>query len=268
MSEPVRLIGIDRAEITDLDSWFDHAPPEGGKSQWVDGYSAKEQAKAWLRPGRPAVPMEIEYALGLLGLSDVTQWTGYPEHRTKFDTYGRGAYGRRHHDMLLLLGDPEKPLAVVGIEAKACEAYHGRVSESVVTAPPTKLPQRCNSLARALFGRDVCDADAQVVTDDALGNHGYQLWTASIGTITEAQTRGLSDAVFLVQQFVPGPPGPVIGDVRDWTKKLADNAAKLHEFQLALGPEPVTHETAFIRAGTRLHIAATCSHVADPNADR
>jgi hypothetical protein len=33
-------------------------PPAGGSKQWVDGYSATEQAKAWLRTGVPAIPSE------------------------------------------------------------------------------------------------------------------------------------------------------------------------------------------------------------------
>ena len=72
MSSTVRLIGTDGEEIFDLAGWFAHAPPEGGEAQWVDGYNAKEQAKAWLRPGRPAVPAELEYALGVAGFGDVS----------------------------------------------------------------------------------------------------------------------------------------------------------------------------------------------------
>src|SRR5262245_60293951 len=51
-----QLFGPDRHEIRDLDAWLDHAPPENGAAQWRDGYSAKEQAKAWLRAGDPSVP--------------------------------------------------------------------------------------------------------------------------------------------------------------------------------------------------------------------
>ena len=59
MPPAARVFGPDREEIHDLDSWFTHAPPEKGLAQWRDRYSAKEQAKAWLRGGSPAVPQEL-----------------------------------------------------------------------------------------------------------------------------------------------------------------------------------------------------------------
>lgn len=262
MSSPVRLIGTGNREIVDLDSWFEYAPPEGGAVQWVDGFSAKEQAKAWLRPGQPAVPSEIEYALGVAGFDEVTQWTGFPEHQTKLDDYGRGDRGWRHHDMLLLLGDPEHPTAVVGIEAKACEDYDGLVSAKAATGPPSRLLERCNLMAQALFGRPVCNSETRSVVDEQLNQHGYQLWTGSVGTVREAQAAGSTDAVFFVHQFAPGALGSVPGDKRDWEKKLAKNAAKLCHFEQALGPSPQTHATEYVRADTRVHVAHACSLIA------
>jgi hypothetical protein len=66
MPPTARLSAPDREAIIDLDSWFAHAPPEKGTAQWKDGYSAKEQAKAWLRSGRPMIPEELWSAIAPL----------------------------------------------------------------------------------------------------------------------------------------------------------------------------------------------------------
>jgi hypothetical protein len=261
MRPRVRLIGADGDDITDLASWCEHSPPEGGERQWVDGYSAKEQEKAWLRRGTTGLPVELAYVLGLAGFDDVTQWTGYPERETKLDGYGRGRQGWRHHDMLLIGGPGDSPRIVVGIEAKACEGYDGLVRDRATVPAPSRRPERANLMANALFGRPVCDEDSRTLIDHELGEHGYQLWTGAIGTLREAQELDLPEAIFLVHQFVPaGGPGP--GDNRNWEQKLADNVRMLREFTSALGPSPVTHGTVFIRPGVRLRVIAICSPIA------
>jgi hypothetical protein len=94
MPPSVRLFGTDNEEIHSLDSWFLHARPEKGLVQWKDGYSAKEQAKAWLRRGQPSVPAELWSAIaGLVG--DADEVYGRPEHQTRLDLYSRA----RQHDL-------------------------------------------------------------------------------------------------------------------------------------------------------------------------
>src|SRR5438105_1856097 len=94
MPPTVRLFGTDNEEIHTLDAWFEHAPPENGLAQWKDGYSAKEQAKAWLRPGQPSIPTELWSATAdLAGGSD--QIYGRPEHQTRLDRFSRA----RQHDL-------------------------------------------------------------------------------------------------------------------------------------------------------------------------
>lgn len=80
----VRLFGTDGEEIRDLQSWLAHAPPEKGEAQWKDGYSAKEQAKVWLRPGHPAVPEEHWNALAPL-VGGIDEIFARPEYRTRLD---------------------------------------------------------------------------------------------------------------------------------------------------------------------------------------
>ena len=82
LAPEVIVVGRDEQPILCLDDWFRYAPPAGGCDQWVDGYSAKEQAKAWMRSGSPGVPAEILEALRNVGVEDLESVTAYPEYET------------------------------------------------------------------------------------------------------------------------------------------------------------------------------------------
>jgi hypothetical protein len=251
MPLPARLFGPDRVEIVDLDSWFEHAPPEKGAIQWRDGYSAKEQAKAWLRSGVPAVPEELWSAIADLTAGGVDEVYGRPEHRTKLDAYARA----RHHDLFACARRGGETVLVVGIEAKACEDFAGTVADRSASDAPSNKRARCNLLAAALFGREVFGEETGEVLDERLARHGYQLWTAAVGTIIEAQQRGVDDAVLLVQQFTPSDlaAAALLGDTRDWSSALASNAAAFDDFAAELEASgAVSHETQFVKAGTTL----------------
>jgi hypothetical protein len=177
MQPAVRLFGTDRAEIEDLDGWLQHAPPEKGEAQWRDGYSAKEQAKAWLRGGSPAMPEELWAALSDLFEGEADEIYARPEHKTKLDNYGRA----RQHDLLACVRRDGAMILVAGIEAKACEDFAGSVGDRATAAAPSNKRARCNLLSRALFGREVFNEESGDVIDAALSRHGYQLWTATVG---------------------------------------------------------------------------------------
>ena len=123
-------------------------------------------------------------------------------------------------------------MLVVGVEAKACEGFDGVVGDRASAAPPSKKRARCNLLSARLFGRDVFDEHSGAILDEPLSRHGYQLWTAAVGTIIEAQAREQDRAVLLVHQFVPrdltGPTPP--GDTRDWASALDANGAAIEAF--------------------------------------
>lgn len=248
-----RLFGPDKHEIFDLDSWFTHAPPERGKVQWRDGYSAKEQAKAWLRPGTPAVPAELWEALGPIAVAGADEFYARPEHTTRLDRYRRA----RQHDLLGCVRRAGKTVLMVGVEAKACEDFDGLVADRSSAAPPSNKRARCNLLSRALFGRDVIDEHTGDVLDGSLGQHAYQLWTAAVGTIIEAQASKHDRAVLVIHQFVPrdAATSRVTGDVRDWGSALAANAAAIDLFVRELQAAGATSfETDFVRAGTTLDV--------------
>lgn len=249
---PARLFGPDRHEITDLASWFEHAPPEKGEAQFKDGSSAKESAKAWLRTGEPRLPAEV-WAVVEPVVGAVDAVNARPEHRTDLDGLGRA----RRHDVFACLRQGEQTVAVVGIEATAAGDFGGRVRDRAAAAPPSRKRERCNLLARALFGRDVFDESTGQVLDEALGEHGHQLWTAAVGTLIEAQQRSVDDAILLVHQFRPSDPAAGLGDgdARNWPKALAATRAAFDAFRLALEDAGGrSFETPHVRAGTRLHV--------------
>jgi hypothetical protein len=250
MTPPVRLFGTDREEIIDLQTWFDHAPPEKGLAQWRDGYSAKEQAKAWLRPGHPAVPDEFWLAIRPLA-GNVDEFYARPEHRTRLDRFARA----RQHDLFACARVAGATSLVIGVEAKACENFDGIVADRASSPPPSKKRDRCNLLARALFGRSVVDEPTGELLDPRLAGHGYQLWTAAVGTIIEAQARGMPNAVLVVQQFRPDDLDAAreAGDKRAWRKALDANELAFADFVDALsaaGSE--SHETEFVHPGTKI----------------
>jgi hypothetical protein len=259
MCLPARLFAPDRDEINDLDSWLLHAPPEKGLAQWRDGYSAKEQAKSWLRSDRPRMPEELCSALSALALN-ADEVYGRPEHRTRLDNYSRA----RQHDLFACLRRDGIMTAAVGIEAKACEGFDGTVADRAAAASPSKKRARCNLLARALFGREVLDEDSGAVLDPALSGHGYQLWTAAVGTVIEAQERDLPRAVLVVQQFRPRDLDAALeaGDKRDWDTALDANAAAFSAFADELEASGSTsRQTEFVESGTRVDLVKVESYI-------
>lgn len=263
----VVVIGHDKQPIHCLDDWFPHAPPAGGCDQWVDGYSAKEQAKAWMRHGSPAVPAEILVALRDVGVDDLESVTAYPEHETPLDNFGRGGKGNRNHDVLAVAKRTSGETVVIGIEAKACEQFDGIVATRAMAPAPSKKPHRANLLSRALFGRDVCDIDTRTVVDADHAAHGYQLWTAAVGTLIEAARHEATLAVLLVHQFAPDPSaGPVPGDRRRWAAALTSNEKAFSSFVAALTAtgEATSQPTEFVREGIVLRVGKALAPLAPP----
>lgn len=131
------------------------------------------------------------------------------------------------------------------------------MAERASAAPPSKKRARCNLLSRALFGRDVIDELTGDILDEPLSQHGYQLWTAAVGTIIEAQAREQDRAVLVIHQFVPRDltTAKATGDVRDWSSALAANASALNAFVADLqAVGAMSYETDFVRAGTTAQV--------------
>lgn len=244
---------VDGREITDEQSWFEIAPPEKGNAQWRYGYSAKEQARSWLRGGRVACPDEILGPLEHLAAEPIEDLVGTPEAKTKLDNFGRA----RQHDLLLRANGGGRRLLVVGIEAKACEGFDGLVADRASAEPPSNKRARCNLMAQALFGRPVFDVDTGQILDSDLASHGYQLWTAAVGTLIEASDHPDATAVVMIQQFVPENPstGWDDGDNRNWPEALQRNSEQFDRFARDLKDAGgVSHPTEWVEGGLRLEL--------------
>jgi len=199
------------------------------------------------------VPQELWSALEPLLAGEVDELYARPEHTTRLDKFSRA----RQHDLFACARRAGKTVLVLGVEAKACENFGGVVGDRAWAAPPSKKRARCNLLSRALFGRDVIDEQTGAIVDDRLSQHGYQLWTAAVGTIIEAQARGQDRAVLVVHQFVPGDPAAarLAGDARDWPTALAANGEAADGFVAEFHAAGATsHETEFVRSGTTLDV--------------
>jgi hypothetical protein len=247
-----RVFGTDGQEIFDPASWRVHAHPENPEVEWKPGYSAMEQANAWLRTGKPATPEEFWAAIADLA-ANADEIYARPEHRTKLDNYRR----RRQHDLFGCTRRKGKTTLVFGVEAKACEDFAGTVAQHAKPGKPSKARDRCNLLARALFGRDVVDQESGDILDARLSNHGYQLWTAAVGTIIEAQKRGKDEAVLVIHQLRPRvlSQGAFAGDPRNWSVALDTHKTLVGAFAADLAAAGgASHKTAFVKAGANLHV--------------
>jgi hypothetical protein len=188
----MKIVSKTGAPITDLDSWFEHAPPEKGARQWVDGRSAKEMARAWVGSGSPEIPPEVVSILGSHPeTKELTIHTAIPEFETPLDSFrGKG----RQHDVLALADGPLGP-AVIGIEAKADEEFGPPITpyRNSRLGTASNVPARIDNLLKGLFGTR---------WNEDLGTLRYQLVHSLAGTLIETAVRNAKTSVFLVFEFV------------------------------------------------------------------
>ena len=167
-------------DIVDHNSWRRECPPKKGDMQWVDGRSAKELAK-YMTKNLPSVPAEIENAIKTIVPAKAEfEWDA--EYVTKLPGTGEG----RNHDAILFI---DKNI-VITIEAKADESLGNLIDEEIENASVNKL-YRISSLLGYIF-------------KGGFKNYKklrYQLLTASVGTILEAQKKNCKTAVLIVLVF-------------------------------------------------------------------
>ncbi len=191
--------------IVDVESWKQHRPPKKVNLQWRDGRSAKELAK-YITKSLPFVPAEIETALKTIVPVDAGfEWDA--EYVT--DLPGKGEV--RNHDGIMYNDD-----IVVTIEAKADETLGKLIEEEMNNASVNKL-YRISKMLDYLFDGGF----------KQYHNLRYQLLTASVGTIIEAERRKDKHeesgvAVLLVLVFKTN------GDITD--KKMISNHNDIENF--------------------------------------
>lgn len=166
--------------VVDHNSWRVECPPKKGDIQWVDGRSAKELEKYMTR-NLPSVPAEIESVLKPI-VSSKSEFDWDAESVTQLPGIGEG----RNHDAILFINEN----IVITIEAKADETLGNLIEDEIKNASVNKL-YRITSLLEYIF-------------KGGFKNYHklrYQLLTASVGTILEAQNKKCKTAVLLVLVF-------------------------------------------------------------------
>lgn len=197
------IYGRDNHIISNVEEWFEYAPPKRGAKQWKDDYSAKELAKYFVNY-LGHVPPEINAALDKYGSND-KEIKSFAEYTTPLDDFNSGE--GRNHD-LLMVGES----IVVGIEAKVKESLDYYVLDKIKDATPT-AKERYEMLCRAILNKNIEECE----------NIRYQLLSATAGTLIEAEKANVNKAALLIVVLK-------FDGVSDTTRNDVDN------FKLALKP--------------------------------
>ncbi|EZP77671.1 hypothetical protein H839_08559 [Parageobacillus genomosp. 1] len=197
--------------ISSVEEWKKLSPPASKDIHWVDGRSAKELAKAWLRNGKAEVPFEINTILESHPLTrGLKVEYAIPEYETKLDGYGKG----RKHDLFVLAKNNGENV-VISIEAKADEPFGLTIRERLNSKNPkgSNIEKRIIELKEALFAKN------------DVGELRYQLLYGIGGTLIEAKNRNAKLAVFIVHEFLSSKTSP---------KKTRKNCSDLNQFVSSL----------------------------------
>lgn len=184
--------------LADLEDWKRRAGPKH-PSQWKDGRSAMECARAWIEAEPPGIPVEIAATLASHpDFGAIQQWTAEPEVQLAIDDR-RGE--PRNTDMLVLGTDAFGDF-LIAIEAKADEAFGATLADTLADAMERRLKSaasggidRATDLVQSLHG-------PRREGDAHLGTLRYQLFTAAVGALREAQRRGIGRTILLIHEFV------------------------------------------------------------------
>ena len=121
---------------------------------WKDGYSAKENARAWIDAAPSLQPDIAQILAACRGIGPLRQWRAEPEARVAIDTYP----GPPNIDLLLVAEDDYGPV-VIAIEAKADETFGQTLDQRARAAaraskPSSKVVDRIGDLLDR-FGLDI-----------------------------------------------------------------------------------------------------------------
>ena len=160
---------------------------------WKDGYSAKENARAWIDAAPSLQPDIAQILAACRGIGPLRQWRAEPEARVAIDTYP----GPPNIDLLLVAEDDYGPV-VIAIEAKADETFGQTLDQRARAAaraskPSSKVVDRIGDLLDR-FGLDIKQPHVPQLR--------YQLLTATAAVLTEADRRSSERAVLIVHEFV------------------------------------------------------------------
>ena len=175
-------------QINSVDDWYNYAPPMKKDIHWKDGKSAKELAKYIIEPNK-YLPQELEVLLIKIGCRPSGEFQGEPEAITGLKSRGQG----RTHDLLLV----KENEVVVGIEAKVEEPLDEpvyKIVEKLIMKNPEDAKgkyERLKYLYKCIYDSEIDNTYLQ-----------YQLLTATVGTLLEAEKAGAKKAVLAVITFI------------------------------------------------------------------
>lgn len=198
-----------------MEDWERYAGPKKS-TQWKDGRSAKEVARAWLS-AQGSLPAEVTAAIASNPhLGHISSWEAEPEALQPFDKFGEP----RNCDLAIYANDQYGPF-LIAVEAKADEPFGQTVGKALTAAVKTLAQNPCSNgvarieqLLKALIGHGLHE-------EPSLGSLRYQLLTATAGALCTAERAKIKRAVFFVHEFVT--------DVTT-DEKHAINAADLSNF--------------------------------------
>ena len=191
-------------QINSVDDWYNYAPPMKKDIHWKDGKSAKELAK-YIIEGNKYLPQELEVLLIKIGCQPSGELQGEPEAITGLKSRGQG----RTHDLLLV----KENEVVVGIEAKVEEPLDEpvyKIIEDLIMKKPEDAKgkyERLKYLYKCIYDSEIDNTYLQ-----------YQLLTATVGTLLEAEKAGAKKAVLAVITFISA-----LGHMSNSMKKNKDD---------------------------------------------
>lgn len=200
-------------KITNLGDWFKYASPKGEEKQWKKGRSALEMASFALSDDFEA---QIRNVLSDCGINGNVNLTCEPEAETRFPSKVYGTGGPRNHDLLITSEN-----IVVGVEAKVSEPFDKKISERKKNAS-NNLLKRIEGFADLLYGER---------RPDNFDDLRYQLFSATVGTIIEANNRNVDNAIMLVIVF----EGNGVDKEKDYKKNVEQNDDDYKKFCQSLG---------------------------------
>jgi hypothetical protein len=211
--------------IESVPAWEVLASP--GEARWAEGYSAHALAEAWIDDRGPKALLALFETDGRFDGLRLDRATA--EEQTRFDAFS----GPRNHDLLVEASD-SRGRVTIGVEGKVNERFGQTVSQYKAAADrkrergeATNAPARLQALLRSLAGLDL-------EHEPRLGSLGYQLFSATAGTLAAAQERKASRAAFVVHELRTPIADPA---------EQRENAGHLADFvEIALGLSRPTGE--------------------------
>ncbi len=197
--------------ITDIETWFNYAPPKKRALQWKDGYSAKEFARSFFPPTLPA---ELE-ALLATRFNPPFEVEGEPECVVSIDALK----GEQPNLDLAAVVSHSSGVVALAIEAKVEEPFGSIIGKKL--APKTgKSPSPGTSARISALRKALC----QSLDESSFLKLRYQLLYGVAAALCYAKAQGCPATIYVA--YTVGRPS-----VEKWT----DNQKAYCDLLSALG---------------------------------